>query len=167
MITDTTNGAATNAATTAPRSTNASGAAAMAADTGSSPRQAMQLAISRRSEPRYIEGRRTFFQYRDLGVTDATHGRARAQVTSARAGMTQATGWHWHVCDMQFVYILRGWVDLEFEECGLVRLGPGDSVLIPGGLPHQEVQTSDDLELLEYSIPADMGTRACEAPAAR
>ena len=45
------------------------------------------------------------------------------------------------------------------------RLGAGDSVMIPGGLPHQEIATSDDLELLELSVPAEMGTVACDPPA--
>lgn len=36
------------------------------------------------------------------------------------------------------------------------------SVMIPGGLPHQEIATSDDLELVEVSVPAEMGTKACD-----
>ena len=127
-------------------------------------RSAMKLALATKSEARYVEGRRAFFKYRDLGLTEATRGLARAQVTSAKAGMTQPTGWHWHVCEMQFVYILKGWVDLEFEDRGLVRLSAGDSVLIPGGTRHQEIRTSDDFELLELSVPADMGTEACDPP---
>jgi len=124
----------------------------------------MKLAISKKNEARYVEGRRAFFQYRDLGVTEATGRRVRAQVTSARAGMTEPTGWHSHVCDMQFVYVTRGWVDLEFEEEGEVRLGAGDSVMIPGGMRHQEIRTSDDFEFVEVSVPADMGTQPCPPP---
>jgi len=127
-------------------------------------RNPMQLAISRKDEPRYVEGRRTFFRYRDLGVTEASGRRVRAQLTTARAGMTEPTGWHWHVCDMQFVYVTRGWVDLEFEDEGQVRLTAGDSVMIPGGKRHQEIRTSEDFEFLEVSVPADMGTQACPAP---
>ena len=47
--------------------------------------------------------------------------------------MDRATGWHYHTCDMQFVYILRGWVDLEFAGGRKARFGVGDSVMIPGG----------------------------------
>ena len=39
----------------------------------------------------------------------------RAQLTSAIRGMTEPTGWHYHTCEGQFVYVLKGWVDLEFE----------------------------------------------------
>ena len=78
--------------------------------------------------------------------------------------MTKPTGWHYHVCDGQFVYMLSGWVDLEFEDGQTVHLQAGESLYIPGGLRHNEIQTSRDLELLEISVPADMGTVACDAP---
>jgi quercetin dioxygenase-like cupin family protein len=126
------------------------------------PAQAMKLAVARKSEARYVPGRREFFKYRDLGVTDGTNGRMRAQVTSTTAPMERETGWHYHVCEMQFVYMLKGWVDLEFAGGKKVRLEPGDSVMIPGGLPHQETRTSEDFEILEVSVPADMGTESCD-----
>jgi len=51
-----------------------------------------------------VAGRRSFFKYRDLGVTAASSGKLRAQVTIGADGMTQPTGWHYHVCEGQFVY---------------------------------------------------------------
>lgn len=126
---------------------------------------AMKLAVSTTGEATYVEGRRAFFKYRDLGVTDATGGRMRAQVTSAEAGLSEPTGWHYHECEMQLVYMLEGWIDLEFEDGRAIRLEPGDSVMIPGGARHQEVRTSEALKLLEISVPAEMGTVACDPPA--
>ena len=126
------------------------------------PAEGMKLAISSVKDAHYVPGRRQFFQYRDLGVTEATRGKMRAQVTSAKSAMDRETGWHYHTCDMQFVYILRGWVDLEFAGGQKARFGVGDSVMIPGGLPHQETATSEDLELIEVSVPAEMGTEACD-----
>ena len=125
------------------------------------PAQGIKLAISSAKDARYVPGRRQFFRYRDLGVSEATGGKMRAQVTSARSAMDRETGWHYHTCDMQFVYILKGWVDLEFAGGRKVRFSVGDSVMIPGGLPHQETATSDDLELIVVSVPAEMGTEAC------
>ncbi|HXQ54112.1 MAG TPA: cupin domain-containing protein [Stellaceae bacterium] len=127
-------------------------------------RPAMKLALASTKEARFVPGRRSFFKYRDLGVTDATGGKMRAQVTTAISAMERETGWHYHTCDMQFVYMLRGWVDLEFPEGKKVRLEAGDSVMIPGGMPHQEVRTSDDFEILEVSLPAEMGTEPCDNP---
>jgi uncharacterized cupin superfamily protein len=125
----------------------------------------MKVAVTSAKTPDYVEGRRTFFKYRDLGVTAASNGWMRAQLMQAVTGMTQPTGWHYHVCDGQFVYALKGFVELEFEDGSQCRLEAGDSCFIPGGLKHNEIRTSDDLEILEVCLPADMGTVPCEAPA--
>jgi mannose-6-phosphate isomerase-like protein (cupin superfamily) len=111
-----------------------------------------------------VAGRRSFFTYRDLGVTAASSGRIRAQVTAGADGMTQPTGWHYHVCEGQFVYMISGWVDLEFEDGQKLRVQAGESLYIPGGMRHNETATSKDIELLEISVPADMGTVACDPP---
>jgi len=112
-----------------------------------------------------VPGRREFFKYRDLLVAQATGGRMRAQVMSSSHGMSRPTGWHYHVCEAQFVYGLKGWVDLEFEDGNKVRLSAGESLLIPGGMKHNETATSEEFELLEVVVPADMGTVPCEKPA--
>ena len=117
--------------------------------------------------PMMVDGRRDFFTYRDLAVKDASDGAMRAQVTKAITGMTSPTGWHYHTCDGQFVYALKGWVELEFETGETLRLEPGDSVFIPGGMPHNELRTSDDVEILEVSVPGELGTVPCDPPAAR
>ena len=121
-------------------------------------------AVAKQSDAKYVSGRRAFFKYRDLGVTTATGGRLRAQVTSAESGMSQPTGWHIHKCEAQLVYMLKGWIELEFAGESLCRLEAGDSILIPGNTPHNEIRTSDTFELLEVSLPAEMGTEPCDAP---
>jgi uncharacterized protein YjlB len=124
-----------------------------------------KLAYTTPESAAQVPGRRKFFTYTDLGVTAASQGRMRAQLTTAITGMTQPTGWHYHLCDSQFVYALRGWVDLEFEDGTKVRVNAGDSIFIPGGLRHNETATSDDFQILEVSVPADMGTQPCDPPA--
>jgi quercetin dioxygenase-like cupin family protein len=124
-----------------------------------------KVAIARANAPVYVPGRRDFFKYRELGVTEATDGFMRAQVTIGTQGLTQPTGWHYHICDAQFVYVLKGWVELQFENEGTVRLEEGDSVNIPGNLPHNEIRTSDEIEILEISVPAKLGTKPCDVPA--
>lgn len=126
-----------------------------------------KLAVAKKDAATYVAGRRDFFKYRELGVTEASNRRMRAQVTSATQGLGKPTGWHYHVCEQQLVYMLKGWVDLEFEDGTKVRLEAGDSLMIPGGTIHNETGTADELELLEVSVPADMGTVPCEAPAGR
>ncbi len=128
----------------------------------SQPKQ--KLAYASTQNPVYVEGRRAFFKYRDLGATDASNGRLRAQITSATQGLGRPTGWHYHVCDQQFVYMLKGWVDLEFEDGTKIHLTEGESLMIPGGTRHNETGTADELELLEVSVPAEMKTVPCDRP---
>jgi quercetin dioxygenase-like cupin family protein len=127
----------------------------------------MKLAYKRAASAPLVPGRRSFMEYRDLGVTEATGGWMRAQVGAVKKGMTEPTGWHYHVCEGQFVYALKGSVDLEFEDGTVLNCRAGDSVFIPGGMRHNEMRTSDDFEYLEISLPADMGTVACDPPAAK
>ena len=53
----------------------------------------MKVAVTSAKTPDLVEGRRTFFKYRDLGVTAASNGWMRAQLMTAVTGMTQPTGW--------------------------------------------------------------------------
>ncbi len=126
--------------------------------------EAMRLAHATAENAPQVPGRRDFFTYRDLGVQAASNGVLRAQTMTAIRGMTEPTGWHYHACEGQFVYVLKGWVDLEFETGEALRIASGESLFIPGGLKHNETATSDDLEILELSVPADMGTVPCDPP---
>lgn len=112
----------------------------------------------------FVQGRRRFFKYRDLGVTAASNGRMRANIVTSIEGTLESTGWHYHECDMQFVYIIKGEVGIEFEDGTVATFGPGDTMFIPGGTVHNEVYLSDDKESLEVSIPAKMGTVNVERP---
>jgi len=124
----------------------------------------MKVAVTSAKQPDYVEGRRDFFKYRDLGVTAASEGWMRAQVMKAVTGMTEPTGWHYHTCESQFVYCLNGWVELEFEGAPTVRMEAGDSMFIPGGCVHNELRTSNDVEILEVSTPGELGTVPVDAP---
>src|ERR1700757_4062695 len=128
---------------------------------------AQKIAHARSAEPVLVKGRRDFFKYRDLGVADASAGNMRAQVMSSSRGMSRPTGWHYHECDGQFIYILKGWVDLEFEDGRTIRVDEGDSLFIPGYLRHNEIRTSAEMEILEVSTPGTRGTTPCDPPPGR
>ena len=70
----------------------------------------------------------------------------RALITKATEGMSRPTGWHFHICEGLFVYMVIGWIKLEFVDGETIHLDSGDSVYIPGGLPHNEISTSNDFE---------------------
>ena len=98
--------------------------------------------VARKSDPNYVKGRREFFKYVDLGVTNGSQGRMRVQKTSATAGLSEPTGWHYHKCEGQFVYMLDGWLELQFDDGKTIRLEEGDSVYIPGFAPHNQVSAA-------------------------
>jgi quercetin dioxygenase-like cupin family protein len=141
--------------------------AAMPDDVTTLMKPTTKLGHSTAKNPVMVEGRRDFFTYRDLAAKDASGGQMRAQLTKAKRGMTQPTGWHYHVCENQFVYVLNGWVELEFETGEMIRCEAGDSVFIPGGMKHNELRTSDDFEIIEVSTPGEIGTVLCDKPATR
>jgi mannose-6-phosphate isomerase-like protein (cupin superfamily) len=60
--------------------------------------------------------------------------------------------------------MMKGWVDMEIDGLGRVRIAEGESIMIPGQTVHQELQSSANMELLEISLPAALGTVNCEPP---
>lgn len=110
------------------------------------------------------EGLRAFFEYRDLGIKDATKGRFGAHVIRAVPGMDSPGAWHSHDLEFQMVYVLRGWVVFEYEGQGEQVLRAGSAVLQPPGIKHRECRHSDDMELIEIVSPADFATRDETAP---
>ena len=125
-----------------------------AAPTSSSATDASQVLVDHLGPDSYDgKGRREFLRYRDVGLGAATGGRFRALGMQA-SGRNEETGWHHHVCDVQFVYVLKGWVELEFEDGRCERLVAGSFASIPGGTLHNEKNLSDDLEVLEICAPS-------------
>ena len=92
--------------------------------------RSQDFVLAKKDEAVYVEGRRDWMKYRELGVTKASGGKIRAQITSASQGLSEPTGWHIHLCEGQLVYMLKGWVDLEFAGGKIVRIEPGDSMYI-------------------------------------
>ncbi len=107
-------------------------------------------------------GLRQFFAYRDLGVKDASGGAYAAHVIRAVPGQHAIPQWHTHALGFQLVFVLRGWVEFEYEDIGHVRLEQGASAYQPPGILHREVAHSDDLEMLEVTSPAEFATATIE-----
>ncbi len=105
------------------------------------------------------QGLRPFFEYRQLGISEATNGAYGAHVIRAVPGMESPATWHSHALDFQMVYVTKGWVVFEYEETGEHMLRAGSCVLQPPGIKHREVRHSDDLELIEITAPAAFATK--------
>ena len=114
--------------------------------------------------PFVAAGLRACFEYRDLGIEEATGGRFGAHVIRARPGTEAVPQWHTHELEFQMVYVTRGWIAFEYEGVGEVRLEAGSCVHQPPGIRHRELAHSDDLELLEITLPAEFGTTTLDGP---
>jgi len=121
------------------------------------------FAVSHARDAQFIAGLRSFFEYRDLGIKDATAGRVDAHVIRALPGAPFSGAPHRHGVTFQLVYVLKGWIAFEYEGQGVVRLEEGSCVHQPPGIKHREVGHSDDIEMLEIVMPADYAT--VEVPA--
>ena len=114
--------------------------------------------ISHAGDATFERGLRAFFEYRDLGIREATRGAVVAHVIRAVPGAEFAGTPHLHRADFQMVYVLKGWIEFEYEGQGLVRLVAGSCVYQPPGIRHREIGHSEDVELLEIVMPADFAT---------
>lgn len=122
-----------------------------------------RFTVSRAKEAAFEPGLRGFFEYRDLGIGEATGGDYHAHVIRATEATDEGTGKHTHTLDFQMVYILKGWAEFWYEGEGETRVEAGDAVLQPPGIKHDLMRCSDDLEMLEITAPADFATTQVEA----
>lgn len=106
----------------------------------------------------FERGLRSFYEYRDLGIRQATEGRVAAHVIRAAAGQDFSSQPHFHKTAFQLVYILKGWIEFEYEGQGVVRLDAGSCVHQPPGIRHRELGHSEDIEMLEIVLPAGFET---------
>jgi mannose-6-phosphate isomerase-like protein (cupin superfamily) len=135
-----------------------------------------EFSVSRAEDAVYKTGLRSFMEYRDLGIEQGTHGKFRAHVIRIKRDSTEphelhTTGLHQHLCDFQMFYVLKGWIRFVYEGRGEHTFRAGDCVLQPPAIVHNELECSDDVEVLEVYSPAVHPTvkveRVPEAPAAR
>ena len=110
------------------------------------------------------DGPRADVEYRDLGLAASTEGRVGARHIRAIAPFDKETGWHWHDMTVHFNYVLRGWITFLYRGIdGDVTVRAGACLSQPGGVPHNVVGRSDDLELIEINLPAVFGTQDLDA----
>jgi mannose-6-phosphate isomerase-like protein (cupin superfamily) len=127
-----------------------------------------RLKVSHLGNSRFAKrGLRGYFEYRDLGIKRATRGKVIAHVIRARAGEAPHGEWHYHDCNVQFVYVLKGWVRFEYEGVGEVLMKAGSCFYQPPRIRHREIAHSPDIEMLEVVAPASFKTYSAQKPAAR
>ncbi|MEZ5659729.1 MAG: cupin domain-containing protein [Burkholderiaceae bacterium] len=114
--------------------------------------------VQHAADASFERGLRAFFEYRDLGMERATKGKVTASIIRAVPGTEFVGKRHRHLTEFQMVYVLKGWIEFDYQGHGVERLVAGSCVYQPPGIEHTEIGHSDDLELLEIVMPADFGT---------
>ena len=116
--------------------------------------------VTHARDAQFTRGLRAFFEYRDLGIAQATSGQVVAHVIRAVPGEACVGKPHLHQTNFQLVYVLKGWIEFEYQGQGVVRLEAGSCVYQPPSIRHREVGHSDDVEMLEVVMPAEFRTEA-------
>lgn len=119
--------------------------------------------VTHAADAAFEQGLRAFFAYRDLGIAAATGGRVVAHVIRAAAGKEFSSQPHLHHTAFQLVYVLKGWIEFEYEGQGVVRLDAGSCVHQPPQIRHREVGHSEDIEMLEIVMPGNFTTEVVDA----
>jgi uncharacterized cupin superfamily protein len=109
------------------------------------------------------DGLRNFFEYRDLGIANATGGRVIAHQVRAAKPPVEGTGWHIHGADFHIVYMLKGWAKFMYEDQETL-VEAGDVVHQRPGIRHFLFDYSPDMEYLEVVGPADFTSVGVEGP---
>lgn len=96
------------------------------------------------------------FEARETGIGAATAGVASVQVARpAGRSHGEVTS---HTADILFTFVLSGSMSLHGEGQGAHTLTEGDAYVIPPQLKTALTDCSEDLQLLEVSLPADFET---------
>ena len=92
------------------------------------------------------------FEFRDTGIAEATDGLAGARVVRPRGAPDERLARH--DAELLFLFVLDGSMTLHCEGRAAESLRVGDCVVLPSGLGHRFADCSDDLELLDVTLPA-------------
>jgi quercetin dioxygenase-like cupin family protein len=118
-------------------------------------------------EARYTDGGlRSFFVYRDTGVSAATNGKVQVQLVRAACKSSEAkggTGFHFHTANIHVVYMVRGWAKFDYDGVDTL-VEAGDCVHQRPGIIHSLYDWSDDMEFMESIMPADFATTEITPP---
>lgn len=98
----------------------------------------------------WMSARQAGFEARDTTIAANTKDVAGVQVLRKGDGLV---GWGAHDADIHFTYVMQGQMVLQGEGQPDHPLEQGDAFVIPPGMRTQYASPSDDLELLEVSLP--------------
>ena len=95
------------------------------------------------------------YQSRDTTIARNTQDVAGVHVVRRGTG---APAWTRHDADIFFTFVMEGQVTLEGEGRDPVHLSPGDAFVVPPGMATRLRDPSEDMEMLEVSLPGKFAT---------
>jgi hypothetical protein len=129
-------------------------------------RPPQRFVASHHREEDFQGGLRSYANYRDLGIADATNGMVRAHVIRfiPPCRPEEVSKRHYHDVDFQMIYVLKGWIKTELDGQGAIVMRAGSAWIQPPRIEHVVLDYSDDCEVLEIILPADFATVELEEP---
>jgi quercetin dioxygenase-like cupin family protein len=97
------------------------------------------------------------FQYRETGINESTKGIASVQVVRPVVPANEHILTS-HGIDIHFTFVMEGGFTLKAKGEAERLLKAGDAFVIPPNLKYQMCNLSENLELLEVSLPGDFKT---------
>ena len=117
--------------------------------------QGQRFVFNQVKDAEWLPFRLPGFIARDTTIAANTKNVAGVQVVRKGEGATQ---WASHETDILFTFVMEGTVTLEGEGRDPHALSAGDAFVIPPQMKTRLVDASDDIELLEVSLPGAFNT---------
>ena len=129
-------------------------------------RPLQRFVVSHHREEDFESGLRTYANYRDLGIAQATNGMVRAHVIRfiPPCRPEEVSKRHYHDVEFQMIYVLKGWIKTELDGQGAIVMRAGSAWIQPPRIEHVVLDYSNDCEVLEVILPADFATVELEKP---
>jgi Cupin domain len=129
-------------------------------------RPLQRFVVSHHREEDFENGLRTYANYRDLGIAQATNGMVRAHVIRfiPPCRPEEVSKRHYHDVEFQMIYVLKGWIKTELDGQGAIVMRAGSAWIQPPRIEHVVLDYSNDCEVLEVILPADFATVELEKP---
>jgi mannose-6-phosphate isomerase-like protein (cupin superfamily) len=111
----------------------------------------------RAAEAQWHPWRAAGFECREAGIGAATDGLAEVRVVRPRGAPADGAAFAGHDGELLFWFVVSGETGVRFGAGDQTRLRQGGAVTVPAETEHTLTAWSDDLELLEITLPAGLG----------
>ncbi|WP_238370138.1 cupin domain-containing protein [Heliomarina baculiformis] len=118
--------------------------------------QGQRFVYNRAKDATWVPFRIPGFEARDTTISENTKGVAGVQVVRKGQGTPD---WARHDTDILFTFVMSGQVTLEGEGREPYPLTEGDAFVIPPGMKTRLRDASENIELLEVSLPGVFETK--------